>query len=321
MELKEGAVIDGRYEIVRLIARGGMTRIYKVRDVRDVLYLCMKVPREEVTSKPASLKRFRYAESLTLTLNHPNVVTSFHVPDNQSIYYSLTEFMQGVTLRAHLKSKHFLLPAQAVEIAAKVCDALDYLHERGIIHNDIKPENIFILDNGEVKIFDFGLACAANYPSDLWGDLLAVGGTPQYLAPERIHSIRDARSDIYSLGCVIYEMLVGHPPFYSGGTKAILEQHRRYRPPSLSRIKSHIPSRLEKAVFQALEKDYRNRISTALQLKMLLINAAEKKSLHLRRIKKKYIIIAAAIVFLLCVAALTVFLSLNAADTAGYLHR
>lgn len=269
VKLESGYVLDGQYKIISLIAIGGMSSIYRAECIKDGNVAAIKVPHEEMDIKQSSIQRFNHGCQISLMIAHPNVCKFLPVDHSKSRLYAVMEYIEGRTVRDILKRIGKLPVSKAVNIAIQVCDALSFIHEKKIYHQDIKPGNIFVLKDDSIKLIDFGLAYCPKLPDIPWADLLSVGGTPDYLAPERIDGINDPRSDIYSLGITLYEMIVGSTPFYGGTLKDVVNAHLRLDPPHPRDVapNTKISKKLDKAILKALRKSPRERYHTALEFK------------------------------------------------------
>ena len=275
------------YRIVRKLGEGGMGEVYLAQDTKLERKVALKVLPDNVAADGERLKRFGQEARAASALNHPNILTIYEIGESDGANYISTEFVDGVTLRDSLHGRSMPL-AKALDIAIQTASALAAAHEAGIIHRDIKPENIMLRSDGLVKVLDFGLAkLSENAPDnvDTEGETRAqvktapgvIMGTVQYMSPEQTRAKpTDARSDIWSLGCVIYEMTAGRPPF-SGETSAdLIAEIVRMDPKSLTYVVPDVPDRLDEIVSKALEKSPDERYQT---VKDLLID--------LRRLKKK----------------------------------
>ncbi len=271
-KLESGCVLDDRYKIISLIAIGGMSSIYKAECIEDGNVVAIKVPHEGIDGKKSSIQRFNHGCQISLMIDHPKVCKFLPIDHSKSRLYAVMEYMEGRTVRDILVRIGKLPVNRAVDIAIQVCDALSFIHEKNIYHQDIKPGNIFVLKDNSIKLIDFGLAYCPKLPEVPWADLLSVGGTPDYLAPERIDGINDPRSDIYSLGITLYEMIVGSVPFYGTTMKSVINAHLKSEPPSPRDFMPYIPKRLNKAILKSLRKSTRERYQTALDFKYDLEN-------------------------------------------------
>ena len=214
--------LGDRYDVGQVIGRGGMAEVYEGTDRRLNRRVAIKVLRPDLARDPMFQERFRREAQSAAGLNHPNIVAIYDTGEdlisdgvNQvSIPYIVMEYVDGVTLRQMLNNGPRILPERALEVIAGVLAALDYAHRHGIVHRDIKPANIMINSHGDAKVMDFGIARAMSDAATSVTATSAVMGTAQYLSPEQARGESvDARSDIYSTGCVLYELLTSGPPF------------------------------------------------------------------------------------------------------------
>ena len=222
-QAEPGKMLGDRYQVGEVIGRGGMAEVHEGRDLRLGRRVAIKILRPDLAKDPTFQERFRREAQSAAALNHPNIVAVYDTgedtlidPNGQDVVvpYIVMEYVDGMTLRQLLASGRRLLPERALEIAAGVLTALDYAHRHGIVHRDIKPANVMLTRNGDVKVMDFGIARAVNESGQTMTSASAVMGTAQYLSPEQARGeVVDARSDLYSTGVLLYELLVGQPPF------------------------------------------------------------------------------------------------------------
>ncbi len=261
--LHEGYILDGTYKIIRKADHGGMSTIYKAWHLKYELFVALKVPENEFREKLASLQRFHRAETIGMSLSHPYIVQVFPHEGNKSFPYMVMEFVDGTSLDKIIQDRKTIPVLQGMRIAAQVCEALTYIHNRNVIHSDIKPDNIIVSKDGVVKIIDFGLAYSEKLRENVWADLFSVGGTPNYMAPEQFMGNIDKRSDIYSLGVMLYEMLTGKLPFRGNGLESIKKAHMESDPIKPSLFNKEISSDMEKIILKALEKQLTSRYISA----------------------------------------------------------
>ena len=257
------ALLD-RYAIDHQIGRGGMATVFLARDVKHERPVALKVLHPELAAALGP-DRFLREVKVTARLQHPNILPLFDSGKAGDLVFYVMPFVEGESLRACLEREKQLPVDQAIRLAAQVADALDYAHRHGIIHRDIKPENI-LLHDGIALVADFGIALAADKASSsrLTETGLAVG-TPAYMSPEQATADRnlDGRSDVYSLGCVLYEMLAGEPPHTGGTAQAIIARTLVEQPRRLRAIRQTVPAHVDAAVHKALEKLPADRFATA----------------------------------------------------------
>jgi serine/threonine protein kinase/beta-lactam-binding protein with PASTA domain len=268
--------LGDRYDVGQVIGRGGMAEVYEGTDRRLNRRVAIKVLRPDLARDPMFQERFRREAQSAAGLNHPNIVAIYDTGedligtgDNQvNVPYIVMEFVDGVTLRHMLNNGPRILPERALEVIAGVLAALDYAHRHGIVHRDIKPANIMINTNGDAKVMDFGIARAMSDAATSVTATSAVMGTAQYLSPEQARGeLVDARSDIYSSGCVLYELLTGVTPFNGDSPVAIAYQHVNEPPKPPSSLDNSIPSSLDSITLGALAKSPSNRYQTAAEMR------------------------------------------------------
>ncbi len=265
-------LLGGRYELDGVVGRGGMAEVYRARDIRLDRIVAIKTLRSDLARDHTFQARFRREAQSAASLNHPSIIavydTGEDMMDGTPVPYIVMEFVDGRTLRDLLRSDRRLLPERAMELTDGILRALDYSHRGGIVHRDIKPANIMLTVNGEVKVMDFGIARAMADSAATMTQTAQVIGTAQYLSPEQARGERvDARSDIYSTGCVLYELLTGQPPFTGDSPVAIAYQHVREDPIPPSRIDPEIPRWADAIVLKAMAKDPLQRYQSAAEMR------------------------------------------------------
>jgi len=268
--------LGDRYDVGQVIGRGGMAEVYEGTDRRLNRRVAIKVLRPDLARDPMFQERFRREAQSAAGLNHPNIVAIYDTGEdliadgaNQvSIPYIVMEYVDGVTLRHMLNNGPRILPERALEVIAGVLAALDYAHRHGIVHRDIKPANIMINAHGDAKVMDFGIARAMSDAATSVTATSAVMGTAQYLSPEQARGESvDARSDIYSTGCVLYELLTSSPPFNGDSPVSIAYQHVNEAPKLPSSIDPSIPTTLDTIALTALTKSPASRYQTAAEMR------------------------------------------------------
>ena len=266
----EPRMLGGRYELGPLLGRGGMAQVRRARDIRLGRQVAVKLLRIDLAGDPTFQARFRREAQASAGLNHPNIVAVYDTgeePDpgtGVSVPYIVMELVEGHTLRELLRDGRKILPERALEFTAGVLDALAYSHRAGIVHRDIKPANVMLTSAGQIKVMDFGIARAVADTSATMTQTAAVIGTAQYLSPEQARGETvDARSDIYSAGCLLYELLVGHPPFRGDSPVSVAYQHVREQPVPPSQLDPLVSSGMDTIVLKALAKDAGQRYQTA----------------------------------------------------------
>jgi eukaryotic-like serine/threonine-protein kinase len=265
-------LLGGRYELDGVIGRGGMAEVYRARDLRLDRVVAIKTLRSDLARDPTFQARFRREAQSAASLNHPSVIavydTGEDTMDNNPVPYIVMEYVEGRTLRDVLQDEHRLAPDRALQMTDGILRALDYSHRGGIVHRDIKPANVMLTTSGEVKVMDFGIARALADSAATMTATAQVIGTAQYLSPEQARGERvDARSDIYSTGCVLYELLTGRPPFQGDSPVAIAYQHVREEPTPPAQLDPSIPQYANAIVLKALAKDPNYRYQSAAEMR------------------------------------------------------
>ncbi len=268
--------LSNRYRLIETIGFGGMSEVFLSRDDRLGRDVAIKVLRADLARDPSFYLRFRREAQNAAALNHPSIVAVYDTgeaeTDEGPLPYIVMEYVDGDTLRDLVRRDGPMDPRRAAAVIADVCSALDFSHRNGIVHRDIKPANIMINRAGEVKVMDFGIARAMSDSTSTMTQTAAVVGTAQYLSPEQARGERvDARSDIYSLGCVLYEILAGEPPFTGDSPVAVAYQHVREEPSMPSLINPDVSPDLDSIVLKALSKNPANRYQTAAEMRADLV--------------------------------------------------
>ena len=265
-ELSPGQRLD-QYELEDVIARSGMATIFRARDLNNGHRVALKVPHLQFESDIVFHERFLREEKIGQRLDHPAVIKVFQ-PEHKSRMYIAMEYVDGERLSDRIRSERRLPVATAIDFAIQIADALVYLHEHNVVHRDLKPENIMILPNGKVKLMDFGIAMDTTMRKVTWAGLSQTMGTPDYMAPEQVKGLRgDARTDIYSLGTILYEMLTGEVPFPGDNVYAAMRTKVREDPTPPRRLRHDIPPAIEEIVLQAIERDPKDRFASALEFR------------------------------------------------------
>jgi len=261
-EVSAGEKIDD-YELTELLARSGMASIFKAQDTASGETVVLKIPHPQYESDVVFFERFRREEALGLRLDHPNVI-KMRKPRVKSRMYMAMEYIDGRSLRAEMQEKRTLPAERALEIACQVVEALVYLHANGVVHRDIKPENILLLGEHGLKILDFGIALDESARRLTWTGLSATIGTPDYMAPEQVGGRRgDARTDVYSVGMLLYEMLTGDLPYEASSPQALMRAKTTEEPRPPSYYLPNIDPALETVILRAIARAPRDRQETA----------------------------------------------------------
>ncbi len=267
---EEPRLLGGRYQLGPVIGRGGMAEVRRARDLRLSRDVAIKQLRVDLASDPTFQARFRREAQAAAGLNHPNIVSVYDTGEETEphsgvmVPFIVMELVEGHTLRELLLTGRQIMPAKALEFSQGVLEALGYSHKAGIVHRDIKPANVMLTTEGVVKVMDFGIARAVADTSATMTQTAAVIGTAQYLSPEQARGETvDYRSDIYSAGCLLYELLVGRPPFIGDSPVSVAYQHVREAPVPPSHLDPEITPAMDAITLKALAKDPADRYQTA----------------------------------------------------------
>ncbi|HEY0869494.1 MAG TPA: Stk1 family PASTA domain-containing Ser/Thr kinase [Acidothermaceae bacterium] len=264
--------LGDRYELGEVLGYGGMAEVLRGRDIRLGRDVAVKTLRVDLAREPSFQARFRREAQSAASLNHPAIVavydTGESLLDGVPVPYIVMEYVDGRTLRDVLKAERHIMPTRALEITAQILNALDYSHRNGIIHRDIKPANVMLTRSGEVKVMDFGIARSVAQASAAVTQTAAVIGTAQYLSPEQARGEQvDPRSDVYSTGCLLYELLTGTPPFTGDSAVAVAYQHVREDPIPPSRVNPDVSPAIDAIVLKAMAKNPANRYQSAAEMR------------------------------------------------------
>lgn len=261
-----GQRIDN-YEIIRPLGHGAFSETYEARDVRSGRNVVLKCPDPALLGDQSAFERFRRELQIGRLLDHPHIQRALDGGETRSVPYLVLEYIDGQRFRDYLENRGQLDPEEAIGFARQLASALAYAHAQHVHHRDLKPENILVTPEGDLKVIDFGIAYLAGARRLTWRWLSTAVGTPDYMAPEQIQGGRgDARTDIYALGAILYEMLAGQPPFGGDNALAVMNQHLCARPPAPSRFNSAVPPGLDGIVLRCLRKDPTQRYQSANEL-------------------------------------------------------
>ena len=261
--IKEGVILGGRYEIVSKVGAGGMANVYKAMDTVLNRNVAIKVLKSEFRADESFIQKFRSEAQAAAGLLHPNIVNVYDVAEDRGVYYIVMELVEGITLKDYIQKKGQLTSKEVVGIAAQVGSAIDMAHSHGIVHRDIKPQNIIISKDGKVKVTDFGIAKAAT-SNTITSNVM---GSVHYTSPEQARGgFSDEKSDIYSLGITLFEMLTGRVPFNGDTTVAIAIKHIQEPMPTPRDYVAEIPISVEQIVYKCTQKSPDRRYQSVPEL-------------------------------------------------------
>ncbi len=275
--LRPGQILDNRFHILETISRSGMATIFKATDLNTKLTVAIKVPLIQFESDPGFYSRFQREEEIGSRLNHPSILKFYPVPEElRTRPYIVTEYLRGYTLSHLLTSIRPMPEKDAIKLASHLCEALAYMHEQGVVHRDLKPQNVMLCNDGTIRIMDFGIAKAEGRRMTFAGFTPAVG-TPDYMAPEQVKGKRgDERTDIYSLGAMLYEMVVGVTPFQCENENPLVIMNARVDgdPEAPRKRNPKVSPQVEEIILHAMERDPKKRYQSAAAMKAELDDAA-----------------------------------------------
>jgi serine/threonine-protein kinase len=309
-------LLGARYEVQELIGAGGMADVYRGYDNRLHRVVAIKILRADLARDPSLQSRFRREAQAAARLNHPNIVSVYDTGEEQqewgTLPYIVMEYVEGTTIRELLRQDVRPDYQESLRIAHSLLDALTYSHENGIVHRDIKPANIMVTTVGEIKVMDFGIARPLDDVTATVTHAWTVIGTAQYLSPEQARGeIADSRSDIYSVGCLLYELLTGRAPFSGDTPVAIAYQHVSAKPISVDDLNPDLPAGLSQIIDGALAKDPLARYQSAAEMLADLdrISKGERVKIRVNKNIDRRKIIAAAIALVVALGSGGVLLS------------
>ncbi len=262
MTVHAGDQLD-HYRIEALVARSGMASIFRATDLNTGRPVAIKIPHPEVESDPALFDRFRREEEIGKLMDHPGVMKVLS-DDVRSQVYMVMEWVDGRLLRNILAEQPKLPPDRAIRITLRILDALDYIHSRGVVHRDMKPENVMVDEHDNIKLIDFGIAGNAGSRRLTFAKFSPTMGTPDYVSPEQVKGKRgDQRSDLYALGVMLYEMLTGKVPFSGANPFLIMNDRLLNNPVPPREVDPTITPQLQEIIYRALERDPKSRYPSA----------------------------------------------------------
>ncbi|MBQ8841443.1 MAG: Stk1 family PASTA domain-containing Ser/Thr kinase [Ruminiclostridium sp.] len=262
MDKNIGKKLDGRYELLELIGVGGMADIYKAKDIAEDRTVAVKILKNEFAASEDFLRRFRNESKAIALLSHPNIVKIYDVGFTDKIQYIVMEYIDGITLTEYIERQGVLKWRDAIHFTTQVLRALQHAHDRGIVHRDVKSQNVMLLSDGTIKVMDFGIA-RFNRETDKTMSEKAIGSV-HYISPEQARGeVTDEKSDIYSVGVMLYEMLTGEKPFDGENPVSIALKHMQAVPKRVTEINNSIPEGLEEITVKAMQKEPSKRYQTA----------------------------------------------------------
>jgi len=263
--LEAGDTLD-HYRLDKTVARSGMATLFRATDLRDNRAVAIKVPHTEMEADAVLVERFRREQEIGQELDHPGVVKTYDGEDRSRLYMVI-EWVDGRLLRAILNEERRLPIERAIHFTLQICDALDAMHKHGVLHRDLKPENIMVDATDRIKLIDFGIAMKEDARRITFVEMSPTLGTPDYISPEQVKGQRgDQRSDIYSLGIMLYEMLTGEPPYTGSNPLAVMNERLLHDPEPVGRKRKDVSPQLEEILKRALEREPRNRYQTASEM-------------------------------------------------------
>jgi len=272
-----GTTLGSRYELIEIIGEGGMSTVFKARDRILDRIVAVKVLKDEFSKDIGFVEKFKTEALSAASISHPNIVNIYDVGQEKDVHYIVMEYVDGKTLKDVIRKNAPLPISQAVDIAIMVCDGVHHAHEKGIIHRDIKPHNILITEQGMVKVADFGIARAVSAGTITYGNNIV--GSVHYFSPEQARGeVINRTTDIYSIGCILYEMVTGKVPFDAESPITVALRHIHDEPPSPRLKNPEIPLALEGIIFRAMEKVPGRRFQTAQDMRNALLNVHNAKA-------------------------------------------
>ncbi len=276
-----GQLLDNRFEITDLVARSNMAAIFKAKDRTSGHAVAIKVPLMALEGDVAGYERFQREEQIGAGLNHPGILKVVKVEGQKSRPYLVMEYLEGQTLSKVISKRKKLPEPEAIAYASEICDALDYLHANSIVHRDLKPQNVMVCSDGSLRLFDFGIARVDKARRLTFVGLTPTLGTPDYISPEQVKGKRgDNRSDIYSLGAILYEMVTGATPFEGESPYIVMNARVSGDPEAPRKINPEVSEALEEVILHALERDPKQRFQTAGEMKRELNNLSLGQLTH-----------------------------------------
>lgn len=268
-----GTTLGGRYELIEIVGEGGMSTVFKARDKILDRIVAVKVLKDEFSKDKGFVEKFKTEALSAASISHPNIVNIYDVGQEKDVHYIVMEYVDGTTLKDIIRKRAPLPVNEAVDMAIMICDGVHHAHEKGIIHRDLKPHNILITEQGMVKVADFGIARAVSAGTITYGNNIV--GSVHYFSPEQARGeVINRTTDIYSIGCILYEMVTGKVPFDAESPITVALRHIHDAPPSPREKNPDIPAALESIIFRAMEKVPARRFQTAQDMRNALLNVS-----------------------------------------------
>ncbi len=264
----------GGYTIIRRVGQGGMGVVFEARS-EDGTRVALKIPHPQLLEDPGTRARYDRELEVSRSLIHPNIqrVVSTGLDEKRDLPFLALEWVEGGLLRDFLRSGLPLSVDESISFGAQLCEALNYCHDLGIVHRDIKPDNILVTKAGKIQLMDFGASLLESAPKITTASLAAALGTPDYMSPEQVEGQRgDVRSDVYSLGAMMFELLTGQPPYHGDNALAVMAQHVQSSPASIRKKNRQVGIPLEEVVFKAMRRDPELRYQSMMELHRDLTN-------------------------------------------------
>ena len=263
--LEAGDTLD-HYHLDKMVARSGMSTLFRATDLKDGKQVAIKIPHEELEADPVLVERFKREAEIGQELDHPGLVKTYD-GEARSRNYMVIEWVEGRLLRSILNQDEKLPVDRAIKLTLAICDALDYMHKHGVVHRDLKPENIMVDAQDRIKLIDFGIAMKEDARRLTYAGPSPLLGTPDYISPEQVKGQRgDQRSDIYALGVMFYEMLTGQTPFSGPNPLAVMNERLLADPQPARKLRPEITPQLQEILNRALEREPRHRYATASEM-------------------------------------------------------
>jgi eukaryotic-like serine/threonine-protein kinase len=274
LTLRPGDRLDG-YELEEVVATSGMATVFRAHELSGGRQVAIKVPHPEVESDPTMFDRFRREEEIGTRIEHPGVMKVFANPGRSQVYMVM-EWLDGLLLRQILNEQKKLPVERAVKLTVGICEALEHVHANGVVHRDLKPENIMVSDEDEIHLIDFGIAGSVGARRLTFAHFSQSMGTPDYISPEQVRGKRgDARSDIYAMGVMLYEMLTGVVPFSGPNPFAVMNDRLLNQPVPPRELENSITPQLQEIVYRAMEREPKNRYASAREMAHDLLHQEE----------------------------------------------